>query len=165
MVGAGVSVLAACVSFYFYRMERRIRSLLHAAEDAIEPLEQDLASQLDNDALRIVQRVKTPGPGQWAYSKVFRSLYFTTGAAFILGLLYVVWAAFRSTPASTEFKITVQATIGIALLFCSYEILSLERNDANTPHAIATRWSLLALGMSSGLSGIASLLQLIFYRL
>ena len=37
-LAGGIAVLAVLISYVLYRMERRVRSLIHAAEHAIAPL-------------------------------------------------------------------------------------------------------------------------------
>ena len=162
VLAGGIAVTGACVSFFFYRMDRRIRSLLHAAEYAMEPLEGQLAKQLKIDALSIVAGVRNPQRGEWLYSKVFRHLFFTTGAAFVLGLLYAVWDAFSATPASVEFRIVVHAVIGIVLAFFGYEMLVSSPRTLDIARIdLAREWALLIMGIVCVASGIGTLLLLV----
>lgn len=170
VVAAAVAVLAICVSYYFYRMERRIQSLIHASEDAIGPLQQTLADKLNVDAIRIVAHVEHPGPGEWKYSRVFRLLFFTTGILFACGFAYALWAEFN-TPASgggassTEvLKIVLHGVLGVFLVLVGYEMLvgdsrRVEQKDAVTT---ATRWAFVGLGIGCILGGTVAILYLIF---
>jgi hypothetical protein len=174
LVAAGVAVLATATSYFFYRIERRIRSLLHAAEKAISPLQKRLADVLDIESLSIVDRVEEAQPGEWKYSKVFRYLYFTTGAAFALGLLYVglEWtfplssAQFNTGSVPNTFSIVVQAVLGVFLLVCAYEMMF---DMPSTSHKDcvfeARRWLFLIFGLACGIAGIATVYHLVFVTL
>src|ERR1022692_186234 len=41
-LAAGISLVGASSSFFFYRIERRVRGLLHAAERALRPMEETM---------------------------------------------------------------------------------------------------------------------------
>jgi len=166
VVAGGVAILGACLAFFLYRMERRIRSLIHASEDAIGPLQDKLAEALEIDALRIIQRVEAGKPGEWKYSKVFRYVYCATGIAFVLGLLYVAWAAVSSTPGNAAFNVVVQAVVGVFLVFCGYEMLfGLPQFAEPNRTQSAARYALLILGIFCVLAGITVLGHLVFFRL
>jgi len=161
-VAAGVAVLAIATSFFFYRMERRIRSLIHAAEGALGPLQDSLANTLNIPALRIVATVEAGNPGEWKYSKVFRYLYFTTALMFGLGLLYVSWDAFKSAP-TNEFKLTLEALIGTLMILCGYELLSgsSPRPKVDDLDKIR-RWAVLVFGIIFIVFGISVFIHLVF---
>ena len=144
VLAGGIAILGACVSYFFYRMERRIRSLLHAAEDAMAPLQERLATALNMQALRMVSRVDYGQPGEWKYSKVFRYLYIITAAAFVLGLIYVLWVAVNTTPGATAFNFVIQAVLGVLFVFFGYEMMfGLPAISAPDRVQNATRWTLL----------------------
>lgn len=165
-VASGVAILAATISFLFYRVERRIRSLLHAAEDAIDPLQERLARSIDLEAIRIVSRVEDGKPGEWKYSKVFRYLYFITGATFILGLLYVSWSAWSENPETKTFSIVVQAVLGIFFVLWGYEMISGLPRMLNADRSqITARWLMLAIGTICVVTGIVIACNLVFFHL
>jgi hypothetical protein len=166
VVAGGVAILATSVSYFFYRLERRIRSLVKAAEAAMLPLEDKLANALNVDALRIVSLVEDGRIGEWKYSKVFRYLYLASGIAFVLGLLYVSWAAFSETPGTAAFNVVVQAVLGVFLMLCGYEMLfSVPRSPNADQVRATTRWILLALGVVCIVVGIVVICHLVFLRL
>ena len=166
VLAGGISILAACISYMFYRMERRIQSLIKAAERAIRPLEATLAAALDNDALRIVDHVEEGQVGEWKYSKVFRYLYFVTGSAFGLGFIYACWTAQVSATGTTAFGIAVQATLGIFFVACGYEMLfGTPRGTSSASAEIARLWSLVLLGWACILFGMGIVGHLIVCRL
>jgi hypothetical protein len=111
LIACGISILAVCICFFFYRIERRIRSLVHAAEEAMSPFEAEMALTLGSNSLKIVQSVETPRRGEWTYSKVFRWLYGSTAAAFLLGFVYVVWKAHGGVIALVEFKMEYSCSL------------------------------------------------------
>ncbi len=86
-VASGVAILGVVTSYLFYKIELRIRYLLHASEDAIKPLQKRLVEALDIKALDISEIVEAERPGEWKYSKVFWCLYTATGIAFALALV------------------------------------------------------------------------------
>jgi hypothetical protein len=166
VVAGGVAVLGACIAYFFYRMERRIRTLIHAAEDAIGPLQGELADRLQLEGMRIVTHVEANRPGEWKYSKVFRYLYSATGAGFILGFIFVAWAAVNDTSAASAFNVIVQAVLGVILIFCGYEMLFGLQNLPNPDRVqVAARWALFTLGIAAILAGIAIVCHLVFARL
>ncbi|QDV53512.1 hypothetical protein [Gimesia fumaroli] len=168
-LSAAVGVLAICISIYFYRMERRVQSLIHASENAIGPLQELLAKQVQIDSIRIVSHVENPRPGEWKYSKVFRHLYFSTGCAFGLGLMYSAWAAYKAPSIASAanlapFKFVIHGILGVFLLFIGYEMIIgvPQKNELNSRRNCIKHWSLLLLGIVSATSGIGVILHLIF---
>lgn len=87
-VAAGVAALAVIIAMVFYRLETRVRELLKAGEAALRPSQTLLAQYAGNSSITILDRVEVPSAGIWAYSRVFRWLYGTTGIAFVLGFVY-----------------------------------------------------------------------------
>jgi hypothetical protein len=87
----GISLLGTGISYIFYRLENRVRSLLHLAEDALKHLENELAELTSVPSVEVVSRAGSLIPGSWKYSKVFRFLYASTGTAFSMGVLYSVY--------------------------------------------------------------------------
>jgi len=166
VLAGGVAVLAIFLSYLFYRMERRIRTLIKAAEHAIEPLEEKLAEAVGVNALQIVSRVEESKIGEWKYSRVFRYLYLTTGLAFGAGLLYVTWAAFSTTPSEPAFNIAVQAMVGVFIMIAGYEMLiSFPRIAPPDKVQTATRCCLAVLGAACLLSGLGILCHLVYARM
>ncbi len=169
-LAAAVAILAICISMYFYRMERRVRSLIHASENAIGPLQAALSKQLGVEPLCIVSHVEDARAGEWKYSKVFRHLYFTTGITFVLGLLYSAWAAYNApgaatTTASAEpLKIVLRGILGAFLVFVGYEmIVGVPRRVESDSGVNVTRdWALLLLGIAGVVAGVVVILHLTF---
>lgn len=165
-LAGGIATLAVCISIFFYRMERRIRSLIHASEDALVPLQAELAKTLEIDAIRIVAIVEREKRGEWKYSKVFRYLYFTTGTAFVFGLLYVVWSAATNVPAAKEFQVVVQAIVGAFFMLAGYELLASSSGDTSDEQFLAcSKWTVLVIASISIVAGIVVLVHLVFFRL
>jgi hypothetical protein len=166
VVASVVAILASSISYFFYRMERRIRSLLHAAEDVIGPLQDRLSQSTGLEAIRIVSRVEDGEPGEWKYSKVFRYLYVTTGAAFVLGLLYVSWAAWSATPEVKNFPVVVHAVLATFFILCGYEMLSgLPRVPNVDCTQVVARWLMVVMGGVCIVLGIVIACHLVFCRL
>jgi hypothetical protein len=63
-----LAVVGAFSSLIFYRIERRIRELIHAAEAALHPLEKLMANENENPSLLILECVEPVTPGAWHYS-------------------------------------------------------------------------------------------------
>src|SRR5580700_7057577 len=97
-LAAGISTVGAISSFVFFRIERRVRGLLHAAEAALSPIEARIASETANPALRILEQAEKTAPDAWKYSKVFRILYFVIGVAFFAGAIYAAGTQAALTP-------------------------------------------------------------------
>ena len=165
-IAAVVAALGVCLSFFFYRMERRIRSLVHASEEALIPLQAELAEMLGVDAVNMVAKVEDAKPGEWKYSRVFRCLYFTTGIAFLFGLIYVTWSWAMNVPQATEFKIIIQAILGIFIMFMGNDLLvSVPPAKNGEAFQIASLWANFVIGGISFLVGLGVLVHLVFTRL
>jgi len=162
-LAAGVALLGAFTSYIFYRMELRIRSLIHAAEHAIQPLQDGLAKTLQIDELRIVSHVEVEKPGEWKYSKVFRYLYFYTGNAFVLGFLYVSWEGVTGGPLAPAFNLILQTVMGVFLVVYGYEML-LTAQQQPKPTTQINRVFLI-LGAICVIVGITIICHLVFIRL
>jgi hypothetical protein len=163
----GISVLGACLSYVFYRLERRVRSLIHAAEHAIEPLEKELATVTQIPALEIVSRVRTPMPGTWVYSKVFRWLYASSGLAFVLGFLYSVWRLASGVPVfAPAFFVTAQLMVGVFFGTLGAELLFTKDADDKISRSGTVRNTLfVGLGFLFLLTSLCVLLHLVFWQL
>src|SRR4030095_9126577 len=89
---SGVTAIAATfgawITFWFYRMERRTRQLVNAAEDALDPMQKDLADISDNAQMRILKKVKAAEKGASTYGKVIWIIQWTTLGVFALLALY-----------------------------------------------------------------------------
>jgi len=126
----GISALGAFSSFIFYRIERRVRGLIHAAEDALRPLEQSLASRTGVVGIRIVEKVEAAPRGSWPYSKVFRALYAAVGCAFALGAFYAGLAKLPSMPHNTDLPQIPRLMSGAVLLLFAYTAIRLRVSPA-----------------------------------
>jgi hypothetical protein len=120
-LAAGLALLGAISSFLFYRIERRIRGLIHAAEAALHPMEDTMASNGGNEKLRILNSVESVAGDAWSYSKVFRVLYATVGLTFTLGALYALTARFEVLSGRhLPFGTGIRFAIGISILSFGY---------------------------------------------
>jgi hypothetical protein len=89
-LAAGLALLGATSSFLFYRIERRVRGLIHAAEAALLPMEDAMAANTSNANLQILKKVESVAGDAWSYSKVFRTLFASVGLTFTFGAFYAV---------------------------------------------------------------------------
>jgi hypothetical protein len=87
-LAAGIGVVGAFSSFIFYRIERRIRGLIKAAEAALRPIEREMAARSGIEEFKIVEQVEATPKGAWSYHKVFSALYGVVGSGFVLGVFY-----------------------------------------------------------------------------
>lgn len=87
-LAVGISLLGGFASLIFFRIERRVRELIHAAEAALRPIEEAMARRTEIPALRILHSVAAVTPGAWHYSKVFKMLYLAVGIGFVLAAIY-----------------------------------------------------------------------------
>jgi len=163
----GVALLGVWLSYVFYRLERRVRSLLHAAEDAIAPLETELAAVTKIPALELVSRVKAPTAGTWVYSRVFRWLYASAGMAFALGVIYSVWKMASNAPVfAPAFYMVMQLVVGVFLGTLGIDLLYTRDAEANNSRLGTIRdIAFIALGVLFLLTALCVLLHLVFWRL
>jgi hypothetical protein len=128
-VAAGVSLLGALFAVLFFRFEMRIQELIKAAENALQPAQQELAEVTHIPALRICQAVEVGKRPFTKYSVVIRSLYLSTAVAFLLGFVYAVErlsALSGSLPALTY---RVFIVIGaVASIYCGQRIVARDRS-------------------------------------
>lgn len=129
----GISLLGAFSSFIFYRIERRVRGLIHAAEDALRPLEQSMASRTGVESMRIVESVATIPKDSWPYSTVFRALYLAVGCAFISGAVYAGFAKLPSMPHDVNWSQITRLVSTAMLLLFAHGVLR-ARTDKVTQH-------------------------------
>lgn len=163
----GVSLLGGGISYIFYRLENRVRSLLHLAEDALKPLEKELADLTHVSYIEVVSRAGSLMPGSWKYSKAFRFLYAFTGTVFFLGVLYSVWRLASKVPVfAPAFYLVMQLTIGFFLGILGFELLHTKdpeitdrklRNFRNITYTV--------LGILILLIALCVLIHLVFWRL
>lgn len=164
----GVSLLGAGISYIFYRLENRVRSLIHLAEDALKPLENELAKLTSVAYVEIVSRAGRPlMPGSWKYSKVFRFLYASTGTAFTLGVLYSVWRLASKVPVfAPSFYLAMQLLVGFFLGILGFELLHTKETEItdsrlrNVRNITFTIFGILIL-----LIALCVLIHLVFWRL
>lgn len=125
-LGLATGVLGALVAYIFHRLDRRVRSLIHAAEDALRPIESLLAERTKNRDLRILDKVGSPVPGSWSYTKLYRYLFVVFGLAFSAGALYSTW---RLVPDDLGYAAAFGSSAGVAivvsLLLAGYELFLL----------------------------------------
>lgn len=167
-LAAGVSLVGASSSFVFYRIERRVRGLLHAAEIALGPMERAMAAETDNPGLRILESVDSVPSDAWSYSKVFRILYAVVGLGFSAGTIYAVIGQIALTPNTTSlFPAVLRLASGIALLLFAFESLAGRQTTSVDP---CLGWPRrlpqllpLTLGLIAAVAGIAVLFHLGFW--
>jgi hypothetical protein len=162
----GISALGAFSSFIFYRIERRVRGLIHAAEGALRPLEQNLASRTGIVGIRIVEKVENAPRGSWPYSKVFRALYAAVGCAFALGALYAGFAKLPSMPRNIDLPQISRLVPGIVLLLFAYSVTRLRTAQAvQHPNWLGTFQELarIFLAVLAALAGGLVLIHLSFW--
>lgn len=166
-LAAAVAVLAMAISFLFYRLERRIRALIHAAENGLKPIQSELANSLNNDDIRICEHVEKVKSGEWHYSKVFRFLYFTTGIAFGLGVTFSAWLEFSTTPGAPAFNLVLEAVLAMFLFVFGYEMLTDQpRIDKPSQGSAKTAaWIQTVLGALSIVAAIAIIGYLVIAKL
>jgi hypothetical protein len=124
-LAVGISLIGAWSSFVFYRIERRVRGLLHSAERALRPMGEAMADETHNPALRILKSVDATAPDAWPYSRVFRALYIAIGLGFGMASIYAVMFQIALTPYPTSLLPTVlKAASGVVLLLFAFEILA-----------------------------------------
>jgi hypothetical protein len=149
-LAVGISALGAFSSFIFYRIERRVRGLIHAAEGALRPLEQNLASKTGIDGIRIVDGVENAPKGAWPYSKVFRSLYAAVGCAFALGALYAEFGRLQSMPQNIDSLHVGRLMAGIVLLVFAYSAIMFKTTEApQHPKWLGTLQELVRIGSAA----------------
>lgn|GEM_PF-2319952 len=163
----GVSLLGGGISYIFYRLENRVRSLLHLAEDALKPLEHELAELTHVSYIEVVSRAGSVLPGSWAYSKVFRFLYASTGTAFVLGILYSVWRLASKVPVfAPTFYLAMQLLIGFFLGILGFELLH-TKDPEITDSRLRTVHNIIytVMGILILLIALCVLFHLVFWRL
>jgi hypothetical protein len=159
-LAAGISLVGASSSFVFYRIERRIRGLLHAAERALRPMENEMAAKTANPALRILESVDSAAPGAWPYSKVFRILYAVVGLGFGAATIYSIVSQLAVTPDTTSlFPTVLKLASGVVLLLFAAEILA-SRDDTKLERN-PTRFQRVARVVPTTLAVIAAIAGII----
>jgi len=164
-LAAGVSLLGASSSFIFYRIERRVRALIHAAEAALKPIEKTLATSTTNPALGILESVEIAKPDSWSYAKVFRRLYIVVGLGFGAAALYAILSQVSLTPETTSlFPLILRLAAGIVLLLFAFEILAARalagQLTLSTSIDRATAWGPVVAGWLAAVAGVLVLLSL-----
>jgi hypothetical protein len=120
-----ISALGAFFSFIFYRVERRVRGLIKAAEAALLPIEERMAASSGIEELRIVKQVERAPKGAWSYHEVFRALYAGVGSAFTMGVVYASSARLTVMTQNVNLSCLPRLLSGAGLLLFSYAILRL----------------------------------------
>lgn len=84
----GIGGLGAWLSIWFNLLDRRTRQLVDAGQDAMEPLQLQLAQETQNTRLGLVARVNGQEKKRPTYSTVIRVLHWTAVLAFLIGAGY-----------------------------------------------------------------------------
>lgn len=129
-LAVGISALGAFSSFIFYRIERRVRGLIHAAEKALRPLEKNMAICTGIPEMQIVESVEIAPKGSWPYSRVFRALYAAVGSTFVLGAIYAGLSKVISMQQNLNIPQIPRLLSGIGLLIFAYCTLRLRIAEA-----------------------------------
>jgi hypothetical protein len=163
-LGAGISIVGAITSFVFYRIERRVRELLKAAEAALSPIEARLASETANPSLRILERAEKMAPDAWKYSKGFGILYAAVGIAFIAATIYAAGTQAALTPnPTTIFPLVLRLACGTILLLFGFENISTAGEQHKKLEAHWFTWIMPLLGAVAAVTGIVVLFRLGFW--
>jgi len=163
-LAAGISTVGAVSSFVFFRIERRVRELLHAAEAALSPIEARIASETANPSLRILERAEKMAPDAWKYSKVFRILYSAIGVGFFAAAIYAAGTQAALTPnPTTMFPLVLRLACGIMLLLFAFESISTTGEQRKKLEAYWISWIMPLLGAAAAITGIAVLFRLGFW--
>jgi hypothetical protein len=125
LIAAGIAVLAMSTSYFLFRMERRIQYLIHAAEEALNPIQDAVATKLTLPQMNIVARVAETNPGGWKYSRVFKFMYSTTAAGFALGFVDALlrYQAYLSSSPSSSVGARIHAS-GVVMLITGTILLN-----------------------------------------
>lgn len=163
----GVSLLGGAISYIFFRLENRVRNLLHRSEDVLKPLEDELAKKTRLPEIKIVSRADSVLPGSWAYSKVFRFLYAATGIAFGLFSLYFIWNLASEVPIyKNAFYLSIQFVIGIFLCILGFELLQSKKLEIIDKGIRNVRLkTCIVMGILILLIALCILIHLVFWRL
>ncbi len=163
-VGAVVSLFAIFTTYLFYQMDRRNRSLVKTAENALKPFENQLARNTNNDAVRLIESSDENARGEWTYTRIFRCLYLAAFILFTLGFLYSVWFAFQTPTNEFALKVGTQGISGVFLCFLGLELISLEKlsQDKATSNIPSI---LFWMGVVALAVGIVALANLVFFRM
>lgn len=138
-ISAVIALVGVLISYYFYRMECRVKAIIKAAEKAMEPIQDELATILSNDAVRIIALVENGGEEQWKYSKVFRFLFTTAGIAFGAGLIYSI--SLVATQPQLVHKLALQLAIGAFLLGFGRSLVTPSAEADQRTNDISTHWT------------------------
>lgn len=163
-LAVGLSLLGALFSFIFYRMERRVRQLIQAAEAALRPIEKAMASRTNNPSLRILELVESRTRDAWHYSKVFRVLYITVGVASAIATVYAASAKLGGMPQPKDPLVMIRLSSGLILLVFAYACFCARvRNTNCTWLDTAGQLALLVAGALAAAGGGIILFRLGFF--
>lgn len=90
LLAAAVAALGVMMSIFFNHLELRIKELIHAGEDAMKPLQAELARITGVPEIEILDRVESPKRSFTKYSLVISRIHWASGIAFSLGLVYAL---------------------------------------------------------------------------
>jgi|SRR5271165_1775422 len=170
-LAVGLSLLGAFSSLIFYRIERRVRGLIKAAEAAMRPIENALSDQTSNPDIRILEKVEeNSDPSAWHYSVVFRRLYAMVGITFVWAAIYATHAKLATMSQATSIQPNSLPTMmrlgsGLALLIFGYGSITLAlkyRRAKSDWLDVAGPLTSLVVGVLAGLGGVLVLLRLGF---
>jgi hypothetical protein len=86
-----VALVGVWIAYWFWRLELRIRQLVTAGEQALKPLEADLAGKLDRAELQILERVERTETGASTYRRVIAVIQWTIVVGFVIAAAYAMW--------------------------------------------------------------------------
>lgn len=163
-LAAGISTVGAISSFVFFRIERRVRGLLHVAEAALLPIEARIASETANPSLRILEHAENMAADAWKYSKVFRILYSAVGIGFFVAAVYAATIQTTLTPSpTTMFPLVLRLACGVVLLLFAFESISSFSGQRKKVEAYWFSWILPLVGAAAAVAGVAVLFRLGFW--
>ena len=97
--GAAICLAGIILTICFSRFDIRIRELLTASEEVLEPIQDSLALQTGIASLRMTKTVKVGKRPFTRYSKVIRALHFTAIILFLAGIAFAVGIHLKYIPA------------------------------------------------------------------
>lgn len=159
-----IALLGVIVSLLFYKIERRIRSLIHASEAALKPLQRRLADLTTIEQLTLAEKVEEPSKDGWAYSRVFKYLYSSAGGVFAIAFIYSIIRVVDPQPTCIATPAT-KGALSVSLIAAGYITLinSPEHIHANKTANIAF-WAHQSLGAAILATGTLATLHTIICR-
>jgi hypothetical protein len=133
IVAAGVGLLGMVFSICFYLLEMRIRGLVKAGERALIPVQRKLAELTNVPEFMICDFVEKPKHSYAKYSVVIRTLYWSTAAEFLVGIVYASHS-FSTVPHELQALVLYRCVVvlaAVASLYWGQNLIARERGALN----------------------------------